>query len=571
MFQISRRSRNILLACGAVAAGGYMTYRIYHPRKKLRIVLFLQSFSSLLEALSQGSSTFAAVLSDLHRFLVSEEDEVPQTLKQLLKVAASREAQESITALSAAVSRGLLSTLISSAPVAVSLKHEVQPRRLHRPQSTLTSPSGRGVSEETKSVIKWDGKGTVTSQGESGAASTSFDDRTLSPGECNENAEEISIECEEELYDHAWTNAGNVFDAAKTQVDSSIVKGVKETLQEEAGISPNFSDNEVETRSSKRSGKEDIVDRLIQKLFSESGKSFVSIVVASASRSFVASVVEQFNAFNNLPGNEGIGSGDGLVKGLLEFANSPNGKPLLTDWIQTFVGTAVSVYLDRTKDINAFDEFAATLAKPEHQGPITELLTTICNVSTGNFVRTSHEILTSDPSSSKHNAGDKVSVSYPQLGDRSHENEDSEVFYDTGEQELISPSHSLVKWKGKSVGRTRETFSPNYIEHISKVIAVPSNRELILNIVGTMTSSGVRTMIDVSLDKVSAILSGKDKEQDLKDQDHEMPGRLGVGEKLQVVGDVTKAAIDKAMVLMTMCYAVCLHSVVGGVRMIKPL
>lgn len=267
MFQISRRSRNILLACGAVAAGGYMTYRIYHPRKKLRIVLFLQSFSSLLEALSQGSSTFAAVLSDLHRFLVSEEDEVPQTLKQLLKVAASREAQESITALSAAVSRGLLSTLISSAPVAVSLKHEVQPRRLHRPQSTLTSPSGRGVSEETKSVIKWDGKGTVTSQGESGAASTSFDDRTLSPGECNENAEEISIECEEELYDHAWTNAGNVFDAAKTQVDSSIVKGVKETLQEEAGISPNFSDNEVETRSSKRSGKEDIVDRLIQKLF----------------------------------------------------------------------------------------------------------------------------------------------------------------------------------------------------------------------------------------------------------------------------------------------------------------
>ena len=567
MFSISRRRRNILLVCGAVAAGGYVTYRMYQSRKRLRIFLFFESFSTLLEVLAEGSNSFAVVLSDLHSFLVSDEDALPQSLKQVLKLARSREAQESISSLSAAVSRGLLSALTSGGSVPPSLRYGERPRRLQPLQSTLSSPNGHANFVETKNVIKLGDKDIHALQVEAGVGSTSLDDRALSPDD-DYNIEEIFRECDGVLDADAWTDAGNLLNGVNAQVDSSIAKGAKEALEEGLGVGCNSSGNEAQAHSGKRNGKGELVDRLAEKLFSESGKGFASAVVASASRSFVASVLEHMNTSS---GDEGTEGGGRLVKGIVAFARSADGKSVLTDCIQTFVGTAVSVYLDRTKDINMFDELAASISKPEYRGSINDLLSTICDASTSSFVRTSHEVLTSDPSSSKHNSVTKAAVPSPDLGELSQDTEGSEVFYDMAEQEPISPSQSPIKWKGKTIVGKSKPVPTNYVEQISKFIAVPSNRKLILEVAGTMTSSGVRSMIDVSLGKVSAALGGKGKEHPSKDEDYEPPRRSGVGEKLQTVGDVTKAALDKSMVLMTMCFAVCLHSVVGGVRMFQPI
>lgn len=532
-----------------------MTYRIYNSRKRLRVFLFFESFSTLLEVLAQGSNTFSVVLNDLHGFLVSEEDEVPQTVKQLLKLARSSEAQESVSALTAAVSRGLLSTFISSGSIASSLKYEEEhPRRL---QSRISTPKRvPEVSEEMKNVIKW---GDQDIDALLGGASTTLDDRALSP----DDDEDVG-ECDGVLDVDAWTNTGNMLGSVKEQVDSSIARGTKEALQEGLGVGS--SGDGAGMQSGERNGKEDLVDRLAEKLFSEPGKGFASAMVASASRSFVISVLEHSYSPNR---DEGAESGGQFVKGLFAFARSTDGRAVLTDWIQTFVGTAVSVYLDRTKDINTFDELAASLGKPEHQGPITDLLTTICEASTSSFVRTSHEVLASDPSNSKAVPEATIS-SRPDLGELFQDHEGSEVFYDMGEQEPISPSHSPVKWKGKTIVGKREPVQTNYIEHISKVIAVPSNRKLILDIARTMTSSAVQSTIDVSLAKASAIFSGKGLEQVSKEQVSEASRRSGFGEKLQAVGDATKAVVDKSVVLMTMCVAVCLHSIVGGVRMVQP-
>lgn len=542
MFPISRRRRNVLLACGAVAAGGYVTYRIYQSRKRLRVFVFFESFSTLLDVLAQGSNTFTVVFRDLHGFLVSEEDEVPQTIKQLLKLARSSEAQDSISALSAAVSRGLLSTLTSSGSIAE--------RRKPSAISRVSTPRGvSGDSEETKNVIEL-------------GASTSLDDRSLSPDD-DENVSGV-------LDVDASSSAGVLLDGVKAQVDSSIARGTKEALQEGLGVESS-GNNDAEIV---HSGKEHLVDRLAEKLFSESGKGFASAVVASASRSFVNSVLEHINDAASTSRTEGGGE---VVKGLVAFARSADGRAVLTDCIQTFVGTAVSVYLDRTKDINTFDELAASLGNPEHQGPITDLVTSICEASTRSFVRTSHEVLTSDPSSSSKQVTKATVSSCPDFGELFHDNEGSEVFYDMGEQEPLSPSQSPVKWKGKTIvqGRRGTTVpSNNYMEQISKVIAVPSNRKLILEIAGTMTSSAVRSTIDVSLGKVSAAFSGnkgRGEQASSKDEPgYEAPRRSGVGEKLQAVGDATKAVMDKSVVLMTMCFAVCLHSVMGGVRLVQP-
>ncbi|KAG0568316.1 hypothetical protein M758_6G009800 [Ceratodon purpureus] len=568
MFTITRRRRNILLACGAVAAGGYVTYRVYHSRKRLRVFLFFESFSTLVEVLAAGSDSFALVLADLRSFLVSEEDEVPRSLKQLLKLARSPEAQESISAVTTAVSRGLLAALSSGGSVAPSIKFEERPRRLQSFRSSLSSPKGVGNFVE-KNVIKLGDKDVHALEGGAGVAASSVDDRALSPDD-DDNVEEFGRECEGVLDVDAWTNAGSVLDGVKAQVDSSIARGTKEALQAGLGVDYDSSGDEPEMHSGKRKGKGELVDRLAEKLFSESGKGFASAMVASASRSFVTSVIEHINTSNTSSRDEGVESGGGVVEGLVSFARSDDGKAVLMDWIQTFVGTAVSVYLDRTKDINTFDELAVSLEKPEHRGAITDLLSTVCEASTSSFVRTSHEVLTSSPTGSKQNSVPKVIVPSADLGELFHDTEDSEVFYDMGEQEPISPSYSPVKWKGKTIVGRSEPVPTNYIEQISNVLAVPSNRKLILDIAGTMTSSAVRSTIDVSLGKVSAALGGKGKEPASKDEIHEAPRRSGVGEKLQTVGDVTKAAMDKSVVLMTMCFAVCLHSVVGGVRMIQP-
>jgi hypothetical protein len=50
----------------------------------------------------------------------------------------------------------------------------------------------------------------------------------------------------------------------------------------------------------------------------------------------------------------------------------------------------------------------------------------------------------------------------------------------------------------------------------------------------------------------------------------ELVKRSVIGDKLQQVGDLTKAAVDKSVVAMTMCFVICLHSVVGGVRLLQP-
>jgi hypothetical protein len=490
MFTITRRRRNILLACGAVAAGGYVTYRIYNSRKRLRVFLFFESFSTLLDVLAQSSNSFSLVLNDLHGFLVSQDDEVPQSIQQLLKLASSAEAQESIAAVSAAVSRGLLSSFASSGQAQVA-PPKIRPR----------------VFEETKVVIEC---------GDFPKASSSLDDRALSPDDEESLNGLLDVD--------SWNTAG-------------IASGTKEGLGDEWSSSGNEQPG--------------MVDKLAEKLFSEPGKGFASAMVATASRSFVNSVIEHFN--DSSASTEGGGE---FVKGLVTFARSADGKTLVSGWIQTFVGTAVSVYLDKTKDINAFDELAASLGNPEHKGPITDLVTKVCEVSTNTFVRTSHEVLTSDqPSSSSSKA--------PPVGEFFHDHEGTEVFYDMGEQEPISPSHG---WKGKTIVKDSNN---NFVEQISKVIAVPSNRKLILDIAGAMTSSAVRSTIDVSLDKVSAVFRGQSDKGD-EAPCYEAPKRSVVGEKLQAVGDATKAVMDKSVVLMTMCFAVCLHSVVGGVRMVQP-
>jgi len=106
---LARRRRRWLLWAGAVA-GCYLIYR--HPAvasRRRRLVRIASALASLADAA-------AAVASDLADFLRSDSDAVPQTLKQISKLAASREASASASALSGALAAGVLRGYYAATP-----------------------------------------------------------------------------------------------------------------------------------------------------------------------------------------------------------------------------------------------------------------------------------------------------------------------------------------------------------------------------------------------------------------------------------------------------------------------
>ncbi|KAK3126289.1 hypothetical protein QOZ80_7AG0554370 [Eleusine coracana subsp. coracana] len=104
----ARRRRRWLIYAGA-AAGAVLIYR--HPA----VAAHRRRLARLAAALASLADAAAAVASDLAAFLRSDSDAVPQTLKQISKLAASPEATASASALSGAVATGVLRGYASAA------------------------------------------------------------------------------------------------------------------------------------------------------------------------------------------------------------------------------------------------------------------------------------------------------------------------------------------------------------------------------------------------------------------------------------------------------------------------
>ncbi|CAL4932560.1 unnamed protein product [Urochloa decumbens] len=116
-----RRARRLLLAAAAATAG-YGLYRLYRHHRR-RIVAAL----SLADAVSQ-------VGSDLAEFLRSDSDQVPRSLLQLSKLAASEPVSSAASSLSESLASGVLRAISS---------HQQQLRQQQQQQNPQTSLQDR--------------------------------------------------------------------------------------------------------------------------------------------------------------------------------------------------------------------------------------------------------------------------------------------------------------------------------------------------------------------------------------------------------------------------------------------
>ena len=113
----SRRRRRWILLAAAGAAAAVGAYKIYHhPAVAARRRRLVRLAAAVADAAASSADAAALVASDLADFVRSDADEVPRSVRQLAKLAASPEVSATVSALSEAVASGVLRGAGSSGP-----------------------------------------------------------------------------------------------------------------------------------------------------------------------------------------------------------------------------------------------------------------------------------------------------------------------------------------------------------------------------------------------------------------------------------------------------------------------
>lgn len=401
------RRKRWILAAAALAFSGYGAYRVYNSpsvaRRRRRLLKLVGALVSLAEAVSESTETIALVSKDLKEFLRSDSDEVPNSLKQISKIAKSAEFSESITEVSRALTVGAL----------------------------------RGYKSESKDNVNGNG------------------------------------------------------------------------------------------------GVLGFTDHVLDKLFTPAGSGFVSVVVGSLARNLVMAI---FMDRRSSLQSETEGSS---VPGWLNVLCDDRIKDLVGDCIQQFVSTAVTIFLEKTMDINTYDELFSGMTNPKHEKRVREMLVSVCNGAVETLVKTSHQVL----KSSRSNAN-SYSVS-PCLA--------------------VEGSKGLrfagVDWKQGVLSHKslRDSYGPpknsGWVDKVSSTLAVPSNRRLVLDVTGRVTFETVRSLLEYLMEKL-----------------HD-----GVRQSVNAVHDevvdrgieVVRYATAKSSIITTLCLSLCLH-ILDGAAILAP-
>ncbi|KAL4272174.1 hypothetical protein GQ457_13G009240 [Hibiscus cannabinus] len=274
-------------------------------------------------------------------------------------------------------------------------------------------------------------------------------------------------------------------------------------------------------------------DRLLDRVFSNAGTGFVSAVAGSFARNLVLGFYSSDGEMGRLNGTDGSSNVPEWVNLLLYDDKC---KELIADCIQRFVSTAVAVYLDKTMDINTYDEIFAGMTNPKHEKPVRDILVSVCNGAVATLVRTSHQVLTSSNSKS----GSTCLVL-----DRSV---DAGATGDGFEKEL-----SL---KGMERGSSFDGIQNNgWVDKVSSSWAVPGNRKFVLHVTGRVTFETIRSLVMFIMWKLSD----------------------GLKTSIRIVREaVVERGLDviryvgaKSSIIVTVCLALYLH-ILGGSMVVMP-
>lgn len=285
------------------------------------------------------------------------------------------------------------------------------------------------------------------------------------------------------------------FSGSVVKLTQAVTLGVLRGYQSQTK-SQSHGDDGVASNSS-------FTDQVMDKLFTKAGSGFVSVVVGSFARNLVLAFISDEQSgggsdSNNSPSMDHFGSKMNDVPRWVDVACSEKCRDLIGDCIQLFVSTAVTVYLDKTMDINTYDDIFCGLTNPKHEEKVKDMMLSVCNGAVETLVRSSHQVLTSSSSSSS--------------------------------------SHLAINDGKKDSG---------WIGQVSSTLAVPSNRRFVLDLTGRVTFETVRSFLDVLLERLFDGMRRRVNSARVETVDR------GV--------EVVRYAVAKSSVIATICLSLCLH------------
>lgn len=238
-------------------------------------------------------------------------------------------------------------------------------------------------------------------------------------------------------------------------------------------------------------------DQAIDKLFSAAGSGFASAVVGSFARNLVMAICS--NNSTNF---------DSEINRTPQWVNVVCGekfRELIGDCIQLFVSTAVAVYLDKTMNINFYDELLSGLTNPKHEMKARDMLVSVCNGAVETLVKTCH---------------------------------------DSGMNSSPGPDPSLAKIDDMSL-KPSEKKDTGWVGRVSSTLAVPSNKRFVLDVTGRVTFEAVRSFLELLFEK---LYEGVKRCVQIA---HEAVVDGGV--------EAVRYATVKTSVVATICLSLCLH------------
>ncbi|PIA29477.1 hypothetical protein AQUCO_06000081v1 [Aquilegia coerulea] len=279
-------------------------------------------------------------------------------------------------------------------------------------------------------------------------------------------------------------------------------------------------------------------DRFFDKLFSPAGTGFVSVVVGNFARSLVMAF---YSEKSHQVSDEDSSSS---MQEWVSVICSDKCKEMIADCIQSFVSTAVAVYLDKTMDINTYDDIFSGLTNPKHGTKVKDVLVSVCNGAVETLIKTSHQVMT-NANSNLLNSSDSSGLSPGYIG----EGGSSSVVKD----KAFEPEYSSTTFKKRnSVDGNKEN---GWVNQVSSALAVPNNRNFVLDVTGRVTFETVRSFLDFVLWRM---VDGLRRSCTV------------VREEVVERGlEVFRFVSAKSTAIVTLCFAFCLH-LVGSYRMLMP-
>ncbi|KAK6151131.1 hypothetical protein DH2020_016063 [Rehmannia glutinosa] len=157
-------------------------------------------------------------------------------------------------------------------------------------------------------------------------------------------------------------------------------------------------------------------------------------------------------------------------------------RELIGDCIRLFVSTTVTVYLDKTMNINTYDEIFSGLTNPKHEAKVRDMFVSVCNGAVETFIRTSHNVWTANSV-----AVSKIDFEDGFSGDEKASTRTKLIPATLKSKKLYEKNHQDSGW----------------VRKMSSTLAVPNNRKFVLDMTGIVTFETVRSFLEFLLQKLS--------------------------------------------------------------------